>query len=397
MELKDKDIVIVGYARSAIGDFLGGLRDVSLVDLSTTVAKAAMERAGVKPEDVDELGMGCIYKHGNGGNPGRQVEIKCGIPAEAWAYTVDQQCASGMKALDIARRSLLTDGCELAVVVGADVMSRAPYLCLNGRTGFRMGDVKMVDALTKEGLSCAIAGYHMGLTAENLAVKYDISRQEQDELALMSHQRAIAAIDSGRGKQDIVPIEIKTRKGVTVFDTDEHPRRDVSLESMAKLRPAFKPDGGTVTAGNASGINDGACAMVVTTAKYAKEHGLKPVARVLAVESKGVPAEVMGIGPAYVIPKAIEKAGLTADAIDYYEINEAFAAQFLACNRELKLSMDKVNRNGSGIGLGHPVGMTGARIITACISEMLASGEHYGVASLCVGGGPAMAAVLEIV
>ena len=237
----------------------------------------------------------------------------------------------------------------------------------------------------------------MGVTAENLADKYNISRQEQDELALMSHQRAIAAIDSGRGKQDIVPIEIKTRKGVTVFDTDEHPRRDVSLESMAKLRPAFKPDGGTVTAGNASGINDGACAMVVTTARYAKEHGLKPIARVLAVESKGVPAEVMGIGPAYVIPKALEKAGLTADAIDYYEINEAFAAQFLACNRELKLTMDKVNRNGSGIGLGHPVGMTGARIITACISEMIASGEQYGVASLCVGGGPAMATVLEIV
>ncbi len=396
MELKDKDIVILGYARSAIGDFLGGLKDVSLVDLSTTVASAAMERSGVKPEDVDELAMGCIYKHGNGGNPGRQVEIKCGIPSEAWAYTVDQQCASGMKALDIVSRSLMTDGCQLAVVVGADVMSRVPYLSLNGRTGFRMGDVKLVDGLTKEGLSCAIAGYHMGMTAENLAVKYNISREEQDELALMSNQRAIAAIDSGRCQKDIVPIEVKSRKSVKIVDTDEHPRRDVSLEGLAKLRPAFKPDGGTVTAGNASGINDGACAMVVTTARYAKEHGLKPIARVLSITSKGVPAEIMGIGPAYVVPKAIELAGLKSEDIDYYEINEAFAAQFLACNRELKLPMDKVNRNGSGIGLGHPVGMTGARIITACISEMLASGEHYGVASLCVGGGPAMATVLEI-
>ena len=396
MELKDKDIVILGYARSAIGDFLGGLREVPLVDLSTTVAKAAMERAGVQPADVDELAMGCIYKHGNGGNPGRQVEIKCGIPSEAWAYTVDQQCASGMKALDIVSRSLMTDGCQLAAVVGADVMSRVPYLSLNGRTGFRMGDVKLVDGLTKEGLSCAIAGYHMGMTAENLAVKYNISREEQDELALLSNQRAIAAIDSGRCQKDIVPIEVKSRKSVKIVDTDEHPRRDVSLEGLAKLRPAFKPDGGTVTAGNASGINDGACAMVVTTARYAKEHGLKPIARVLSITSKGVPAEIMGIGPAYVVPKAIELAGLKSEDIDYYEINEAFAAQFLACNRELKLPMDKVNRNGSGIGLGHPVGMTGARIITACISEMLASGEHYGVASLCVGGGPAMATVLEI-
>ena len=396
MALQDKDIVIVGYARSAIGDFMGSLKDVPLVDLCTTVTKAAMERAGVQPEAVEELGMGCIYKHGNGGNPGRQIEIKAGIPSTAWAYTVDQQCASGMKALDIVSRSLMTDGCELAVVVGGDVMSRAPYLSLNGRAGFRMGDVKLVDSLTNEGLKCAIAGYHMGITAENLAAQYNVSREEQDELAALSHQRAIAAIDSGRGKQDIVPIEIKTRKGVTVFDTDEHPRRDISMESLAKLRPAFKPDGGTVTAGNASGINDGACAMVVTTARYAKEHGLKPIAKVLSVASKGVPAEVMGIGPAYVIPKAIERAGLKPEDIDYYEINEAFAAQFLACNRELKLSMDKGNRNGSGIGLGHPVGMTGARIITACISELIASGEKYGVASLCVGGGPAMATVVEV-
>lgn len=396
MALNDKDIVIVGYARSAIGDFMGALKDVALVDLCTTVTKAALERAGVQPESVDELGMGCIYKHGNGGNPGRQIQIKAGMPSTSWAYTVDQQCASGMKALDVVSRSLMTDGCELAVVVGGNVMSRAPYLSLNGRSGFRMGDVKLIDSLTQDALKCAIAGYHMGLTAENLADQYGISREEQDELAVLSHQRAIAAIDSGRGKQDIVPIEIKTRKGVTVFDTDEHPRRDISIESLAKLRPAFKPDGGTVTAGNASGINDGACAMVVTTARYAQEHGLKPIAKVLSVTSKGVPAEVMGIGPAYVIPKAIELAGLRPEDIDYYEINEAFAARFLACNRELKLSMDKVNRNGSGIGLGHPVGMTGARIITACISELIASGEKYGVASLCVGGGPAMATVVEI-
>ena len=399
MELKDKDIVILGYARSAIGDFLGGLKDVSLVDLSTTVASAAMERSGVKPEDVDELAMGCIYKHGNGGNPGRQVEIKCGIPSEAWAYTVDQQCASGMKALDIVSRSLMTDGCQLAVVVGADVMSRVPYLSLNGRTGFRMGDVKLVDGLTKEGLSCAIAGYHMGMTAENLAVKYNISREEQDELALMSNQRAIAAIDSGRCQKDIVPIEVKSRKSVKIVDTDEHPRRDVSLEGLAKLRPAFKPDGGTVTAGNASGINDGACAMVVTTARYAKEHGLKPIARVLSITSKGVPAEIMGIGPAYAIPKCLKGVSMDFNDVDCWEINEAFAAQFLGVGRKLqeehgwKVDLEKTNVNGSGISLGHPIGCTGLRIIVTMLYEMERRGLTVGGASLCVGGGPSMASL----
>ena len=392
----DNDIVVLGYARTAIGDFLGALKDTPLVDLTTLVVKAAMERSGVKPEEIDELGMGCIYKHGNGGNPARQVEIKAGIPSTAWAYTVDQQCASGMKSLDIVRRSLMTGGCKVAVVAGADVMSRAPYLSLNGRTGFRMGDAKLVDSLTKEGLSCSIAGYHMGLTAENLATQYNISRQEQDELAVMSHQRAIAAIDAGRFEADIIPVPVKVKKAIVEFKVDEHPRRDISMESMGKLKPVFKPDGGTVTAANASSINDAACAMVVTTGKYCKEHGLTPVARILNTASYGVPAEIMGIGPAYVIPKALEEVGLSKDAIDYWEINEAFAAQFLACNRELKLDMAKVNRNGSGISLGHPVGCTGARIIMACISEMKAKKEHYGVASLCVGGGPAMATVIEM-
>jgi acetyl-CoA C-acetyltransferase len=392
----DNDIVILGYARTAIGDFLGSLRDVPLVDLTSIVVEAAINRSGIKPEDVDELAMGCIYKHGNGGNPARQVEIKVGIPSSAWAYTVDQQCASGMKSLDIVRRSLMTGGCRLGVVAGSEVMSRAPYLSLNGRTGFRMGDVKLIDSLTKEGLSCAIAGYHMGVTAENLAVKYNVTRQEQDELAVMSHQRAIAAIDAGCFEADIVPVPVKVKKAIVEFKVDEHPRRDISLEIMAKMKPVFKPDGGTVTAGNASGINDAACAMVVTTGKYCKERGLTPVARILTTASCGVPAEIMGIGPAFVIPKALEEVGLSKDAIDYWEINEAFAAQFLACNRELRLDMAKVNRNGSGIGLGHPVGCTGARIIMACISEMKAKSEHYGVASLCVGGGPAMATVIEM-
>ena len=393
--MEANDVVIVGYARTPVGDFLGKLKDVPLVDLACVAANAALSRANVKPEQVDELGMGCIYKHGNKGNPARQVEIKLGIPSTSWAYTVDQQCASGMKALDIVRRSLITGGCELGLVVGADVMSRAPYLSMGVREGQRMGDGVLVDALTHEGLVCGVVNYHMGLTAENLAVEYNVTREEQDALAVISHQRACAAIAAGKLKDEIVPVEIQTKKGVVVVDRDEHPRADVSMESLAKLRPAFKKDGGTVTAGNASGINDAAAALVVTTAGYAKAHGLKPLAKVLSTVSYGVEARIMGIGPAYAIPKAIKEAGLTENDIDYYEINEAFAAQFIACNRVLKLDMDKVNANGSGIGLGHPVGFTGVRVVASCITEMNYRKVKYGVASLCVGGGPAMAVVLE--
>ncbi|SMC73559.1 thiolase family protein [Papillibacter cinnamivorans] len=389
------DIVIVGSARTPVGDFLGKLKDVPLVDLSCIAANAALNRANVKPVDVEELGMGCIYKHGNGGNPARQVEIKLGIPATSWAYTIDQQCASGMKALDIVRRSLLTGGCQMGLVVGADVMSRVPYLAMNVREGLRMGDGKLVDGLTQEGLVCNIVKYHMGLTAENLAEEYHITREEQDALAIISHQRACAAINSGKLKDEIVPVEIQTKKGVVVVDRDEHPRADVSMESLGRLKPAFKKEGGTVTAGNASGINDAAAALVVTTAGYAKAHGLKPLAKILSTVSYGVEPRIMGIGPAYAIPKAIKEAGLTEKDIDYYEINEAFAAQFLACNKVLKLDMNKVNANGSGIGLGHPVGFTGVRIVVSAITEMNYRKAKYGVASLCVGGGPAMAAVLE--
>lgn len=395
MALAPNDIVILSRARSPVGDFLGALKDVSLVDLTTAVGQAALDRAGVAPSEIDEVAMGCVYKHGNKGNPARQVQIKLGCPSSGWAYTVDQQCASAMKAFDCAYRSLKTEGCQVALVLGGETMSRAPYLTMGARTGFRMGDVKMVDSLTHDALVCAIMGYHMGVTAENLAKEYGITREEQDELAVLSHQRACAAIEAGKFDEELVPIEVKTRKGTVVVNRDEHPKKTTTMEVLSKLKPVFLKENGTVTAGNASGINDGAAAMVLTTAAYAEAHGLKPLARVLSSVSAGAEPRIMGIGPAYSIPKAIRQAGLTPEDIDYYEINEAFAAQFIACNRELKLPMDKVNANGSGIAIGHPVGCTGVRIIGGCLSELMFRQERYGVASLCVGGGPSMAVVIE--
>ena len=392
--MRDHDIVIVSRARTPVGDFLGSLKDVPVVDLTAVAGKAALDRAGIDLAEYDEVAMGCVYKHANKGNPGRQVQLKLGLPVSGWAYTIDQQCASAMRAFDSVRKSLMTGDCKVALALGGESMSRAPYMLTGARTGVRMGDQKLLDSLTYDALVCGLAGYHMGITAENLAKKYNISRQEQDELAMLSHQRACAAIEAGRFKDELVPVEVKTRKSTKIVDRDEHPRPDTSMEILSKLRPAFIPEG-TVTAGNASGINDGAAALVMTTGEYAKAHGLKPVARVLSCASYGVEPEYMGIGPAYSVPKAIAEAGLTPDAIDYYELNEAFAAQFLACNRELKLDMDKVNANGSGIAIGHPIGCTGIRIIVSAISEMIRRDGQYAVASLCVGGGPSMATVIE--
>ena len=389
-----QEVWIVGAKRTPIGDFLGKLKDVSAVELGVIAVNAALEQAGVAAADVQELTCGQIYKAGAKGNPGRQIQLKCGMSTESYACTIDQQCGSGMKAFEIASQSIMLGKSDIAVAVGIESMTQAPYLLKGAREGHRMGNGEMLDSMLSDGLICAIMGYHMGNTAENLAQKYNISREEQDELALLSHQRAIKAIKDGVFKAEIVPVTIQTRKGTVVVDTDEHPRADVSLEKLAAMKPAFKKDG-TVTAGNASGVNDGAAALVLVSAEKGKALGLKPMAKLRSTANFGVPPEVMGIGPAYAIPKAIALAGLTADDIGYYEINEAFAAQFLAVNRELKLSMDKVNGNGSGIGLGHPVGCTAARIIVSLIYEMQRRDVRYGLASLCVGGGPAIGTVIE--
>ncbi|RKO67417.1 thiolase family protein [Desulfofundulus salinus] len=390
-----ESVVIVGAARTPIGDFLGSLKDVSAVDLGVIAARAAMERAGVSPEQVEDVVGGMVYKEGVKGNPARQVQLKCGIPVEAAAVTVEQQCASGMRAVEVAAQQIMLGKSSISLVVGMESMSQVPYLLMGVRTGYRMGPGRVEDALLYDALHDAFHGYHMGVTAENLAERYGITRQEQDELALLSHQRAVAAIREGKFKKEIVPVEVKTRKGTVVIDTDEHPRPDTSLDALSKLRPVFK-EGGTVTAGNASGINDAAAALILMAESKARELGVKPLAKIIATASFGVAPEIMGIGPAYAIPRALKYAGLQLEDIDYFEINEAFAAQFLAVNRELKLDMERVNANGSGIALGHPVGCTGVRIIVTLLSELRRRGARYGVASLCVGGGPAMATVVEM-
>ncbi|MCX7780788.1 MAG: thiolase family protein [Negativicutes bacterium] len=391
-----QEVVIVGAARTPIGDFMGSLKDVSAVDLGVTALNGALAQAGLESAAVEEVACGMIYKGGAKGNPGRQIQLKCGMPEKGYAYTVDQQCGSGMKAFELASQSILLGKARIAAAVGIESMSQAPYVLPKAREGYRMGHGEIYDSLLYDGLICAMQGYHMGITAETLAERYGVSRQEQDELALISHQRAALARKKGIFKAEIVPVTVSSRKGPIVIDSDEHPREDITLEKLAGMKPAFKKDG-TVTAGNASSINDGAAALLLMSADEAKRRGVKPLARLLATASAGVHPEVMGIGPVYAIPKALQFAGLDMDDIGYFEINEAFAAQFLAVNRELKLDLEKVNANGSGIGLGHPVGCTAARIIVSLIYEMRRRYVKYGVASLCVGGGPAIATVIEAI
>ncbi|MDR1495320.1 MAG: thiolase family protein [Clostridiales Family XIII bacterium] len=390
-----RDVVIVGAARTPIGDFLGALKDVDPVKLSETAANAAIERSGAPLSEIKEVACGMVYKAGHKGNPARQVQIGVGLPVDGYAYTIDQQCASGMKAFELIAQSVSLGQTDVGMAVGAESMSQAAYILKGAREGFRMGDgPEPVDTMLNDGLVCAMMGYHMGITAENLAEEYGVAREEQDEWALLSHSRAVAAQDGGLFEDEIAPVTIESRKGVKTIDKDEHPRRDISAESLASLRPAFKKDG-TVTAGNASGVNDAAAAIILADADKAEALGMKPLARVLSTANFGVEPRIMGIGPAYAVPLAIGKAGLKPDDIAYYEINEAFAAQFLACNRILELDRDKVNARGSGIGLGHPVGCTGIRIIISLVNELKRRDERYGVASLCVGGGPAMAVVVE--
>ena len=389
-----REVWIVGAKRTPIGDFLGKIKDVSAVDLGVTAVNAALAQAKVAPSQLQELACGQIYKAGAKGNPGRQIQLKCGMTVEGYACTIDQQCGSGMKAFEIVSQSIMLGKSDIAVAVGIESMSQAPYLLKGAREGYRMGNGEIIDSMLYDGLICAMMGYHMGLTAENLAEKYQISRQEQDELALLSHQRATRAIQNGIFDAEIVPVTIETKKGPVVISQDEHPRADISFEKLATMKPAFKKDG-TVTAGNASGVNDGAAALVLVSADKGKELGLNPLARLRSTANFGVPPEIMGIGPAYAVPKAIQLAGLAPEDIGYYEINEAFAAQFLAVNRELNLDMAKVNANGSGIGLGHPVGCTAARIIVSLIYEMQRRDVRFGLASLCVGGGPAIGTVIE--
>ena len=386
------DVYVVSACRTAVGDFMGSLSSLTDVELGTIVAKEAIERAGLKPEQVEELTCGLVYMGGSKGGPARQIQMAIGCKPESYSCAVNQLCGSAMRATEILSQQIMLGKTGIGVVVGTESMSNAPYILNKART-IRMGDVKLCDALTHDGLVCDLSGYHMGVTAENLAEEFNISREEQDELAMLSHERAAKAIEEGRFAEELVPVTIKTRKGEVVVDRDEHPKA-TTMEKLAKLKPAFKKDG-TVTAGNASGINDGAAAMVLASGEMVEKLGLKPMAKLVASCSAGVEPQRMGYGPAVAIPKVLELAGLTKDDIGYWEINEAFAAQFLACNKTLELDINKVNRNGSGIAIGHPVGCTGVRIQVGLIHEMIKQDVKYGCASLCVGGGPALAIVWE--
>jgi acetyl-CoA C-acetyltransferase len=393
-----KDVVLVSACRTAIGRFLGSLKDVSARDLAITAGKMAIERANIPSDIIDECCVGQVYPHMNGSLPARQVAMRIGLPPRSSAMNVNQNCASGMRALEIASHNIMLGKTDVALVIGVENMTNAPYMIPKGRTGYRMGPGKIEDAMLYDGLIDELVPGHMGITAENVAEKYGITRQECDELALISHQRATKAVRDGTFKREVVPVEIKSKKGVKIYETDEHMIPDANLEAMSALPSAFKKDG-VVTAANASGINDAAAAVVVMSADKARELGVKPLMRMINVCSEGVEPGLMGLGPAVAIPKCLEQAGMKFDDIEYWELNEAFAAQFLGVGRMLKedfgitLDLEKVNHNGSGIALGHPVGCTALRIVVSLYYELERLNLTVGGASLCVGGGPAMASL----
>lgn len=394
--LSKTEAVIVAAVRTAIGSFNGSLKNISAPDLGAAVIKDALKQAGVQPGQVDEIIMGNVLQAGLGQNPARQAAIKAGIPESASSMTINKVCGSGLKAVHLAAQAIIAGDAEVVVAGGMENMSQAPYLLKNARDGFKMGDQKLVDSMTSDGLTCAFNDYHMGVTAENLCAKYEIGRSEQDEFAADSQEKAAKAIEEGRFKDEIVPIEIPQRKGdPVVFDTDEYPKKGTTSEKLGGLRPAFKKDG-SVTAGNASGINDGAAALVVMSRAKAEELGLKPLVVIKGNASAGVDPSIMGIGPVDAVKKALNKAGMTMENMELIEANEAFAAQSLAVDRELNFNKDILNVNGGAIALGHPIGASGARILVTLIHEMKRRNAKTGLATLCIGGGQGVATVVEL-
>ena len=389
------EVVIVAAVRTPIGSFGGSLKDISAVDLGSLVIKNAIERAGLEPEQVDEVIMGNVLGAGLGQNVARQMSVHAGVPVTVPAFTINKVCGSGLKAVQLAVQAVLCGDAEVVVAGGAENMSQAPYILPNQRWGSRMGNATVVDTMLRDGLTDGFEDYHMGITAENVAEQYGITREDQDSFALQSQKRAVAAVEAGRFKEEIVPVEIPQRRGEPlVFDTDEFPRKDVSLEGLSKLRPAFQKDG-SVTAGNSSGINDGAAAVVVMSAEKAKELGVPVLATIKSYASAGLDPKVMGCGPIYASRKALEKAGLTVADLDLVESNEAFAAQACAVAKELNLDLEKVNVNGGAISLGHPIGASGCRILVTLLHEMKKRDAKRGLATLCIGGGMGTALIVE--
>ncbi len=395
-------VYIVGAKRTAIGTLGGTLKDVPAVQLGVAAAKAAMEQAGIKPEYVDETIIGNILMAGQGMGPGRQVSVYAGIPVEKPGYTVNMLCASGMKSVMIGAVDIIAGEAEIVLAGGIENMSAAPYLLPKARFGYRLGHGEVLDHTVFDGLTDVFNMYHMGVTAENLAEKYGITREEQDLFAYKSQMKAKKAIETGRFKDEVVPFVIKERKGEKVFDTDEHPRFDTTLEALARLKPAFKKDG-TVTAGNASGINDSGSAMVLASEDAIKKYGLKPLAEIIGFAQHGVDPSIMGIGPVGAISKALKRANMKLTDVQLIELNEAFAAQSLAVLRDLKKEHgvsddwleERVNVNGGAIALGHPIGASGNRIIVTLLYEMKKRKLELGLASLCVGGGMGTAVIIR--
>ncbi|AYF54117.1 acetyl-CoA C-acetyltransferase [Clostridium botulinum C] len=389
-----KNIVIASAVRTPVGSYGGALKDVSAVDLGTIAVKEALKRANVKPEQVDEVILGHVLQAAQGQNTTRQVLINSGIPKEVPGFTINKVCGSGLRAVSLAAQIIKAGDADIIVAGGMENMSATPYSVPGARWGQRMGDGKFVDTMIKDGLWDAFNQYHMGITAENIAEQWGITREEQDAFGLRSQNLAENAVKSGRFKDEIVPVVVKTKKGEKVVDTDEFPRFGTTAEGLAKLRPAFKKDG-TVTAGNASGINDGAAALVVMSEDKAKELGIKPLAKILSYGSKGVDPSIMGYGPVGATKRALEAAGLKIEDLDLIEANEAFAAQSIAVARDLGFNMDIVNVNGGAIALGHPIGCSGARILISLLYEMEKRDAKKGLATLCIGGGMGTAMIVE--
>ena len=390
-----KEVVIVSAVRTPVGSFGGVFKDVPAVDLGVVAVKEAIRQAGIKPEDVNEVYMGCILQAGLGQGVARQISVKAGIPVEVPATTINMLCGSGLRTVSLAAQTIIAGDNDVVVVGGAENMSRAPYVLNNARFGSRMGNDTMVDTMVHDALTDAFNGYHMGITAENVAEKYGITREEQDAFAASSQNKAEKAMAEGKFKDEIAPVTIPQRRGEPlIVDTDEYPKKGVTAESLAKLRPAFKKDG-TVTAGNASGINDGAAALVVMSKEKADELGLTPLATIVSYGNGGVDPSIMGIGPVPSTKTALQKSGLTIDDMDLIEANEAFAAQALAVGKELKWDAEKVNVNGGAIALGHRVGASGARILVTLLHEMKRRNSNYGLATLCIGGGMGTSVVVK--
>lgn len=389
-----RKVVLAGACRTAIGTMGGTLSKTPAPDLGTVVIKEALRRTGIRPEQVDEVYMGCVIQAGLGQNPARQAAVNAGIPVEVPATTINVLCGSGMHCVNLAAKLIASGDADIIVAGGMENMSMAPYLLYDARFGYRMGAAKMDDALIRDALTDAFGGYHMGITAENIAEDWGLTREQLDEFAAWSQQKAEKAIAEGKFKDEIVPMEVKQKKKTVVFDTDEGPRAGVTAESISKLRPAFK-EGGLVTAGNASGINDAAAALIVMSEEKAKELGVKPMATWIGGELAGVEPRIMGIGPVAATRKVMEKTGYQIGDFDLIEANEAFAAQSVAVAHDLGFNNDILNVNGGAIALGHPVGASGCRILVTLLHEMEKRDAKKGLATLCVGGGMGCAAIVE--